>query len=440
MNTLFNFTLHTISSAISIYFTYFFFNTFFPKKTNKVITTIILLSSEILFVLSLTLFFDQVLIRLLVSTLVTILVSLIYKMKWLYRIIMSIALYAIFSVAEYATGSLVSIILSIDMKTGVSGKYFVIGLFLSKFISFLFINIIRMAKYRFTNAKFQRNLLATIVIPVSTMLVILLQYQFMSHTDDISLTLSFLSLFCYTALITSNILIFDWLDYVAKAVEKDVKLAAASELITLQSKQYLDMIEHNRHISQIRHDYRNFLIGVLSEMDDNNFPSARIAITNELEELNTPDSLHFSQGIIGLIIEYKKAFAHKKGIEIETDVSGINNIQISPIDLSIALGNALDNAIEATEMVSHLPKVINLMVKAVNNTIVITIRNPTNSEVDIDNLKTNKDDKSLHGFGIYSIKNIASKYGGDVIFQYNNFEFKTNILLRNNEYSKKSNE
>lgn len=440
MNTLFNFTLHTISSAISIYLFYFFFNTFFPKTTKPLAKYIILILSEVLFVLSLTLFFDYVLIRLLVSTIVIVMVSFLFKMKWYYHIIMSITLYAMLSISEYATGSLVSIIFSVDMKTGVSGKFFIIGLFLSKIIAFIFVNIIRMAKYRFTNTKFQRNLLATIAIPVSTMLVILLQYKFMTHIEEVSLTLSFLSLFCYTALIISNILMFDWLNYVAKAVEKDIKLAAASELITLQSKQYLDMIEHNKHISQLRHDYRNFLIGVLSEMDESNFPSARIAITNELEELSSPSSLHFSQGIIGLIIEYKRTFAHKKDIEIEADISGINNIKISPIDLSIALGNALDNAIEATEKVSHHPKVIHLMVKAVNNTIVITIRNPTNTEVDIDDLKSSKDDKSLHGFGIYSIKNIASKYGGEVIFQYNNFEFKTNIILRNNEYSQKSNE
>ena len=353
---------------------------------------------------------------------------------------MSIALYAIFSVAEYATGSLVSILFAIDMKTGITGKYFVIGLFLSKFLSFVFLNIIRMAKYRITNTKFHKNLLATIVIPISTMSVILLQYEFITHTEEISLTLSFLSLFAYTALIVSNILIFDWLDYVAKSVERDVKLSAANQLISLQSKQYTDMIEHNRHISQIRHDYKNFLLGVLSEIDENNLSSAKNAISTELDELNATNSPSHSNGIIGLIIEYKKSLALNKNIEIETKISGINNIHISPIDLSIVLGNALDNAIEATEKVLDLPKVINLLIKSINNTIVITIRNPTRANIDIDNLKSTKKDDSFHGFGIYSMKSIVNKYGGDVIFQYKNFEFKTNIILRNNEYVEKYNE
>ena len=205
MNHLFNFALHTISSAISIYLLYYFFNTFFEKAHKKSITYLILFIAEALFVVSLTLIFDYLTIRLLATTSVIVLVSFVFKMKWYYHIIMPMTLYAILSISEYSTISLVSILFSLDIQTATSGKYFVIGLFLSKFISFVIISTIRIAKYKFTNQKFHKNLFATIFIPFSTMTVILLQYRFFIQTDELSTFMSFLALFCYSALIISNI-------------------------------------------------------------------------------------------------------------------------------------------------------------------------------------------------------------------------------------------
>jgi drug/metabolite transporter (DMT)-like permease len=72
-----------------------------------------------------------------------------------------------------------------------------------------------------------------------------------------------LSLVCYATLIVYNILIFDWIKFVSNGLEKDAKLAAASELIAMQSQQYEDMIAHNDYISRLRHDQKNFILGIL---------------------------------------------------------------------------------------------------------------------------------------------------------------------------------
>ena len=431
MTLLYNLFLHSISSAIHIYIAYSFLSTYFKSKSNSKNTFLVFLLSLTVFTVTLTFFFEIVLLRLLVSIITLVILSFLFRMKWYYRAIMPIALYALLAICENLTCALITLLFNIDMKTSVSGKYFVIGLFLSKLISFLVIKILHLTKYSFTHIKLNRSILAAIFVPISTMAVILLQYSFIINTDEISMPVSFLSLFCYSSLVVSNFLVFDWINYVAQSVEKDTKLAAANELVAIQKERYDSMLEHNRNIQKIKHDQKNLFIGLLSELERGNNTAVRRTIQNELDVLNDK-AFDYSDGVVDALIEHKSAKAKAKGIEIEASFLGTQMLNVPSVDLSVILGNALDNAIEATEKTTEEhKKKITVSLKCTKNTIVITIKNPTKDDVDVNALVSTKSERSMHGFGILSIKNIAEKYCGEVIFSYSDYEFTTHIVMRN---------
>jgi sensor histidine kinase regulating citrate/malate metabolism len=248
-----------------------------------------------------------------------------------------------------------------------------------------------------------------------------------------------MSLICFSVLIVYNILIFDWINYVKSGVERDTKLAAAKELIAVQSQQYLETMEHHRQVYQIKHDQKHFLIGILSELENENYAEIKQVITSELELVSGACELDLSQGIISTIIEQKCKLASAKGITVDTDLYGIESIKISPVELSILLGNALDNAIEATEkLTSSQSKQITLLIKAKKGTVLISIENPTEQDVDVSDLRSTKEDPEMHGFGLLSIKNIVEKHNGELLFSCEDGRFKTTMIIRNNECPEES--
>lgn len=90
---------------------------------------------------------------------------------------------------------------------------------------------------------------------------------------------------------------------------------------------------------------------------------------------------------------------------------------ISPVDLYVMLGNAADNAIEATEKLSDTRKrVIGMTVGKKGAMVGFEISNYCDGEPIFENglPVTSKSDKANHGFGMGSIKAVAEKYGGAI--------------------------
>ena len=102
------------------------------------------------------------------------------------------------------------------------------------------------------------------------------------------------------------------------------------------------------------------------------------------------------------------------------------------IDFSVLIGNAIDNAIEATQSVKTHDKVINITIMTKNSNLLIIVKNPVDAKIDTQNLATTKKEFELHGFGVLQMTNLVEKYGGDIFFECDDKQFKTTIILNNN--------
>jgi len=108
----------------------------------------------------------------------------------------------------------------------------------------------------------------------------------------------------------------------------------------------------------------------------------------------------------------------------------MSRVNFSDIDLAVLIGNAIDNAIEATVQVENeQEKIIEFSAKVNNSQLIISIINPTDKDVDVLNLSTNKKDAYNHGFGVLTMMQIVQKYQGDVVFNYENKKFETIIYI-----------
>lgn len=113
------------------------------------------------------------------------------------------------------------------------------------------------------------------------------------------------------------------------------------------------------------------------------------------------------------VLTYKINAAKEHGITVLTDITyKIEGIE--DIDLSILMGNLIDNAIEACLRIENLSKPITIKISRKKLYLSISVVNPIENSIMKTNpgFRTTKEDKKLHGLGVRSIKNITEKYNG----------------------------
>ena len=110
------------------------------------------------------------------------------------------------------------------------------------------------------------------------------------------------------------------------------------------------------------------------------------------------------------------------------------DLNLPDLDISIMLGNALDNAIEATEQVADVVRrriLVDLL--ADKGVFTISITNPITKSVVMRNgqIVSTKQELGKHGFGLDSIRQLAEKNGGHIQIESDQNTFYLTIFLVN---------
>lgn len=431
MSFLFNVALCLINAASMVYLYILFFSSFDNYRFKRSTSFWLSLAIIVLFTL-LLLFVGIPTLKFSLFTLLTILTSLLIKLSWYKALLLSGIAYALVMVSEAFITFLLSFVFSISNQQAVAGPFFIIGLLLSKaLLFFLFLIIRNFAKKSPSKSSWKKTLIV-LIIPTSTIAVMILQYKYFMKMQEYSSTDTLLTLICFSFLLASNFIVFELINQIYKDHEKDKQITVANKLIRSQNDNYQQLLQHNRDIQKIRHDHRNFLIGVLSDLKDNNIEKLQAELELEFQKLDEISNIEKNLNIIDYIVGVKTNWALKDNIKINYTSSNLNSVQVSSIDLSIIIGNALDNAIEAVSKLNErFEKEISVLVKHHQNNIIIVIKNKFEGALDVNRLATTKSDSQNHGFGIPEIKQIAAKYSGIVEIMCEDQTFELRIVLRN---------
>lgn len=163
---------------------------------------------------------------------------------------------------------------------------------------------------------------------------------------------------------------FDIIDSIYNDTIKDTQIKMEAEIIKKQEEQYQQLLTCQKDLLKIRHDQKNYILGLIDAIENKKYENALSSLRNEYSIVsNSAISQNSQNGILHLIISSKTDEAKTMGIEIDYSYRNIDKINISPIDLAIALGNALDNAIEATDKVTDRAKIVQLYVAMQNGSV-----------------------------------------------------------------------
>ncbi len=343
---------------------------------------------------------------------------------------MSLAFSILGALSELVVAIASSYILNVDMATLKTGFYFMIGNVLSKFLTCLIISIIRIGKHALPIGKLKGLWVYFSLLPiVSVILVFVLSdYMYTIVGHSLKQTICIVSIFL---LITVNVLLFYVIDKMINYFAKEQELNIATQLIESQKKTYRELYDSQTEIKKLRHDLKNVMIGILHEISNDNIENAKAHIKKQCELLDATSGFVSGNSIIDALINIKKETADSVGVTLSVDTQLSHQIGIDSIDLVVLLGNALDNAIEATAKCQKQTKAVDVVIITKNSNLLIVVKNPIEDAVDINNLVTTKTDKNAHGFGVLQMQSLAQKYGGEVLLDCNESEFKTTVILSN---------
>ena len=290
-------------------------------------------------------------------------------------------------------------------------------------------------KNKETNALQELNYkwyLAFLIYPFVTLIAIIQNYYLILEVQTITSLNRFLVISVLLAL--SNLIIFRILNEMQHLQAVKLQAEFTEQQLNSQEKHYAELVEKNSAIKKQVHDTKNFLLILQSYIQQNKRQQALDQLQSMLNTVGG-DLIEYTENIVlDTVLSAKIQEASRQQINIIPAVALYGTLAIKTIDLALLLGNALDNAIEATAKVSEPErKKIWLTMKLQENILHIILKNPVKEHVAIHNqsVPTSKQNKELHGLGIANMKTIVDKYRGTFDIRCSEQQFILNIVLEN---------
>lgn len=200
-----------------------------------------------------------------------------------------------------------------------------------------------------------------------------------------------------------------------------------------QTKNMIEIKKSYQEIRKIRHDLNNYISCATTLIQEEKYDAAMeyLLEISEHKLENISRLVLTDSDILNAIINAKISLCRSNNINIDYKITGATD-KISDIDLSILMGNLLDNAIEACIKDSMEKPMIELYITNNKNYLNIILSNTISYSILANNPKlvTSKKNKLNHGLGMLTIKDIVEKHNGMINIFEENSKFISDIWLR----------
>lgn len=216
--------------------------------------------------------------------------------------------------------------------------------------------------------------------------------------------------------------------YIYNLEQKHLETQHMLELIEVSNNAYKSQIqimnESQKKLRFIRHDLQKHLNKIRNLIDNEDFQSIpdylyemeeAVAVKHEYSKTGNKD--------VDSLINYELSLAADLGAAIIYDVNLPEKLNISSFDMTIILGNLMDNAIEALKHSDR--KMLKINIQFNKGIIRIDIENS------YDPTYKKKNDGREHGIGLLSVENTLQKYHGKLDSYPEESKYHTTAIFYN---------
>lgn len=208
------------------------------------------------------------------------------------------------------------------------------------------------------------------------------------------------------------------------------ELDSINGLLLRQYEQYRQSRENIEAINRKYHDLKH-QIGVI-RLESSAEKRAEYLNQLELGIEGIGPMQKTGNDVLDTILFSKQLYCAKHQITMTVVADGAQLGFMDVMDICSIMGNALDNAIESVlKLPDKEKRLIRIAVYTQNNFLMIRVENYFEGSLQLEDgeVKTAKQGKSHHGYGIKSIRYTAEKYGGSVSIAAKDNWFHLRVLL-----------
>lgn len=212
----------------------------------------------------------------------------------------------------------------------------------------------------------------------------------------------------------------------------------------MRKKTYLKLVEYQteqsvRHLNEVRsihtemrgykHDFHHHLQALKGYLQTGEYERAASYIDELDHELQNVDTL-LKTGNVSLdaILSAKIAQAKKEGILVTVKASVPKQLTISDVELSIIIGNLLDNAIEACKS-SLGERFLRLYISMKGSMLYFSMLNSAGKKREKTGTLFTTQKTGIHGFGLRRAESIIEEHGGWVKYNSEDGAFTSEFLV-----------
>lgn len=414
--------LSIIGNTVSVLTGIILFDSFFPRKKSG--KSYWLLVAVGVFTISMFSFFigsnSGYTLKILVEVaFYYILCAVLYQSRWDRRFFIAVTTYAVLYASAYWLDTLCMYTLNLSYTEYVGNIPLYSMVFILRPLMLLTIALL-MRKFHqpLTVGKHARAWVPlSALFPLCTLLIIWKIYTYPKEQQIWQICLLILE-----AVDVVAIFMFDHLEQSALNREK---LVVAAERAHLQDENIEALSQAYAGQRQMTHDYRAQLSTLADILDQGNWEEAK-SYLSELIALQSERILLVSthNAAIDAILNQKGYIGQRQGIDMRFRVNDLSGLTLPRVDVTIVLGNLIDNAMEACLRVPESDRWVSIQILYAQGILSISIINPS-LPVQIINgqIPTTKSEPLLHGYGLRNVKDILNKYEAEYTFSFEDGRF-----------------
>ncbi len=215
-----------------------------------------------------------------------------------------------------------------------------------------------------------------------------------------------------------------------KAVQTRFEMEMLQNVIQTQYSNYQLSKESIDMVNQKYHDLKHQIALLKEEANTHKAVSYLEKMESEIRQYEAQNKT--GNEVLDTVLTGKAAYCQNEGIELKCVAEGSLLNFMNDMDICSLFGNMLDNAIEAVLNITEKEKrLIRLYVIKEKGFLRICTENYCETELKFKNGMpvTNKKDTRIHGYGMKSINQTVSKYGGSAVASLDDKWFKLKILI-----------
>lgn len=240
--------------------------------------------------------------------------------------------------------------------------------------------------------------------------------------------------FLLTTFILSRVFYSLFEESVGKKREEDYR-----KLLEISEIQYQNILKEIDNTKRIRHDMKQHMRRIYEMARQEHTEEIKKYISELIAVLENSLNENFcSNKVVNGLLQYYVEMAREENIACSIHAK-CEEVYIEDIDLTVLMGNIFENAIYACKMAGENMKIY-VDIGVMGSVFLIQVRNTckeihpsgryyvNNAFVPAEAFMSNK---KSGGYGLTSIENVAQKYDGEALFQYDdkNKIFITRIRL-----------